>query len=172
MTASGLGEDAERAAADVRQALTELDLDWTEREPGLFSVSLPGTRKLTTECALQIGRHGLSVRAFVARNPEADHERVYRWLLQKNLTLYGVAFAIDALGDIYLSGRVSLAAVTSEEVDRLLGAVTRTSDDSFNTIVELGFADSIRREWAWRRSRGESTANLAAFTHLDPGPDS
>ena len=66
---------------------------------------------------------------------------------------------------------MSLAAVTPEEVDRLLGAVAQTSDDSFNTIVELGFADSIRREWAWRRSRGESTANLAAFTHLDPGPD-
>ena len=76
------------------------------------------------------------------------------------------------MGDIYLTGRVSLPAVTPEEVDRLLGAVARTSDDSFNTILELGFADSIRREWAWRRSRGESTANLAAFTHLDPGPDS
>lgn len=172
MTAGELDGEAERAASAVREVLTELDLEWTEREPGLFSVTLPGTRKLTTECALQIGRHGLSVRAFVARNPEADHERVYRWLLQKNLTLYGVAFAVDALGDIYLSGRVSLAAVTPEEVDRLLGAVARTSDDSFNPIVELGFADSIRREWAWRRSRGESTANLAAFTHLDPTPGS
>ncbi|HEY5785200.1 MAG TPA: YbjN domain-containing protein [Microlunatus sp.] len=170
MTSTGLGDGPERAATAVREALAELDLDWSEREPGLFSVTLPGTRKLTTECALQIGRHGLSVRAFVARNPEADHERVYRWLLQKNLTLYGVAFGVDALGDVYLSGRVSLAAVTPEEVDRLLGAVAGTSDDSFNTIVELGFADSIRREWAWRRSRGESTANLAAFTHLDPGP--
>jgi hypothetical protein len=169
VTAGELDGEAERAASAVREALTELDLEWTEGEPGLFSVTLPGTRKLTTECALQIGRHGLSVRAFVARNPEADHERVYRWLQQKNLTLYGVAFAVDALGDIYLSGRVSLAAVTPEEVDRLLGAVARTSDDSFNPIVELGFADSIRREWAWRRSRGESTANLAAFTHLDPG---
>ena len=49
-------------------------------------------------------------------------------------------------------------------------SVADTSDSSFNTILELGFAESIRREWAWRRSRGESTANLAAFTHLDPGP--
>jgi hypothetical protein len=81
-----------------------------------------------------------------------------------------VAFSLDALGDVYLSGRVALAAVTAEEIDRLLGAVAQTSDDSFNPIVELGFADSIRREWAWRRSRGESTANLAAFSHLDPGP--
>lgn len=172
MTWSGATGSAEQAAvADiVRSTLEGLELSWTEPEPGLFSVTLPGTHKLSTECALEIGRHGLSVRAFVARNPDEDHERVYRWLLQKNLTLYGVAFSVDAFGDVYLSGRISLAAVSEEEVDRLLGAVAQTSDDSFNTILELGFADSIRREWAWRRSRGESTANLAAFRHLDPGP--
>ncbi len=170
MTADRGPGESERATAVVRDVLAALELDWSETAPGLFSVTLPGTRKLTTECALQIGRHGLSLRAFVARNPDDDHERVYRWLLQKNLSLYGVGFAVDALGDIYLSGRVSLAAASAEEVDRLLGTVAQTADDSFNTILELGFADSIRREWAWRRSRGESTANLAAFTHLDPGP--
>jgi hypothetical protein len=37
------------------------------------------------------------------------------------------------------------------------------SDGSFNTILELGFATSIRREWEWRKSRGESTRNLEAF---------
>lgn len=158
------------AAAVIRGVLAELGVVWSERQPGLFSATLPGTRKLSTECALQVGRHTVSVRAFVARNPDESHERVYRWLLQKNLSLYGVSFAIDALGDIYLTGRVALPTVTAEEVDRLLGVVAQTSDDSFNTILELGFADSIRREWAWRRSRGESTANLAAFTHLDPGP--
>ena len=37
-----------------------------------------------------------------------------------------------------------------------------------NTILELGFRTSIEKEWRWRVSRGESTANLAAFTHLRP----
>ena len=55
------------------------------------------------------------------------------------------------------------------EVDRLLGTVAEAADDSFNVILELGFAESIRQEWTWRRSRVESTVNLAAFTHLDPG---
>jgi hypothetical protein len=50
-----------------------------------------------------------------------------------------------------------------------LGAVAEAADGSFNVILELGFAESIRKEWAWRRSRGESTANLTAFRHLDPG---
>lgn len=162
--------DRERAAQVVRQVLDELGLSWSEKQPGLFSVALPGTRKLSTECALEVGTYGLGLRAFVARRPDENDEGVYRWLLERNLKLYGVAFCLDALGDIYLAGRVALASVTADEVDRLLGVVADTSDSSFNTILELGFAESIRREWAWRRSRGESTANLAAFAHLDPGP--
>jgi hypothetical protein len=74
-----------------------------------------------------------------------------------------VAFAVDHLGDIYLDGRVPLSSVTPDEIDRLLGAVLTYADESFNTILELGFASSIRKEWEWRLSRGESTKNLDAF---------
>ena len=84
--------------------------------------------------------------------------------------MYAVAFAVDRLGDIYLTGKVPLEQLSRAEVDRVLGVVAATADASFD-FVELGFADSIRREWVWRRSRGESTANLEAFRHLDPGPD-
>jgi len=89
---------------------------------------------------------------------------VYHLLsLTRNLRMYGVGFALDRTGDIYLSGRLSLEAVTHDEVDRILGSVAVYCDESFNTILELGFASSIRREWRWRRSRGESTRNLDAF---------
>ncbi len=159
----------ENAISEIRAELSELDLDWAESAPGLFSVSLPGTRKLITECALQVGKHGMNLRAFVARKPDENHGGVYRWLLERNLKMHGICFALDALGDIYLTGSVPVDLVTRAEVDRLLGAVAEAADDSFNVILELGFAESIRQEWAWRRSRGESTANLAAFTHLDPG---
>ncbi len=37
------------------------------------------------------------------------------------------------------------------------------ADESFNTILELGFSSAIRKEWEWRISRGESTRNLEAF---------
>ena len=164
-----MSDPRDTAISEIRAELSELDLDWSESASGLFSVSLPGTRKLITECALEVGRHGLSVRAFVARKPDENHVGVYRWLLERNLKLRGIGFALDALGDIYLTGRIPVELVTREEVDRLLGAVAEAADDSFNVILELGFAESIRKEWAWRRSRGESTANLAAFTHLDPG---
>lgn len=154
----------------MRAALGGLDLEWSESAPGVFAVRLPGERKLVTECALEVGTHSLAVRAFVARRPEQDEAAVYRWLLEHNLKLYAVAFSLDRLGDIYLTGRLALERVSRAEVDRVLGVVAQTADGSFNAIVELGFADSIRREWAWRRARGEPTANLEAFRHLDPGP--
>jgi hypothetical protein len=53
--------------------------------------------------------------------------------------------------------------VTVDEVDRILGAVLTYADDSFNTMLEIGFGSSIRREWAWRVKRGESLRNLEAF---------
>ncbi|MDT0267561.1 YbjN domain-containing protein [Streptomyces sp. DSM 44915] len=160
-------ESAQRRCARVIEAaLREAEATWEAPEPGHYVVSLPGTRKLSTTCSLVVGRHALSVNAFVVRRPDENHEAVHRWLLERNTRLYGVAYAVDRLGDIYLTGRLPLAAITADEVDRLLGVVLENADGSFNTLLELGFAGAIRREYAWRVARGESTANLAAFRQL------
>jgi hypothetical protein len=150
----------------VERALTEAGLEWESPSDGTYVVTLPGTRKLSTTCALRVGRHSLSVNAFVIRRPDENHEAVHRWLLERNTRLYGVGYAIDRLGDIYLVGKLPLAAVTPEELDRLLGTVLEAADGSFNTLLEMGFATAIRKEHAWRTARGESTRNLQAFAHL------
>jgi hypothetical protein len=150
----------------IGEALVELDVEHTRREPGQFLVTLPGTRRLQTHCWLVIRDHALFVQAFVCRRPDEGHEAVYRFLLQRNARLYGVAYTLDRVGDIHLVGRTSFDAVSAEEVDRLLGQVLDAADNDFNTLLELGFATSIRREYAWRQDRGESTANLKAFEHL------
>ena len=159
------GPATERAAAlaTVRSVLADSELTWEEVSDGVFTVELPGERKLATPCRLDVGTHAFGVHAFVCRNPDENHERVYRWLLERNLRMFGVAFAVDHSGDVYLDGRLPLASVTEAEIDRLLGAVLSYSDGSFNTLLELGFASSIRKEWEWRRARGESTRNLEAF---------
>jgi hypothetical protein len=152
------------AAADVvRQHLTEHEIAFTEPADGVFSFSLPGERKLETAVRVDVGPHALGVHAFVCRNPDENHEGVYRWLLEKNLKLYAVAFAVDHHGDIYLDARLPLSVATPDDLDRVLGTVLSVADESFNTILELGFATSIRKEWDWRISRGESTKNLEAF---------
>jgi hypothetical protein len=159
-------EDVDAADAAVAAALAELDADHHRRGPGQFLVTLPGTNRLQTHCWLLVREHSLFVQAFVCRQPDEDHDAVYRFLLQRNARLYGVHYALDRIGDIHLIGRVGLHAVTTAELDRVLGQVLEAADGDFNTLLELGFASSIRREHAWRQERGESLANLKAFEHL------
>ena len=163
-----VGDARTSAAAVLRAALADSGLEHEEPSDFTFVVVLPGERKLTTTCSLVVGAHSLSVNAFVVRRPDENHEAVHRWLLERNTRLYGVAFALDRLGDVYLSGRLPLSGVTPEEVDRLLGSVLEAADSSFNVLLELGFSSAIRKEWAWRLSRGEPTWNLQAFRHLAP----
>jgi len=158
----------------IEQTLKAHDLTYTHHEgahggpPGLI-VELPGERRLVTNTILTIGEHSVRIEAFVCRKPDENNEGVYRFLLQRNRRLYGVAYTLDNVGDIYLVGRMALQAVTAEEIDRVLGQVLEAVDADFNTLLELGFRSSIQKEWAWRVARGESLKNLRAFEHLIDG---
>jgi hypothetical protein len=158
-----LAPEREQALAALREVFAEGDLTFTEISPTSLMVELPGEKKLQTPCRFDVGKHALEVHAFVCRKPDENFEGVYRWLLERNMKMYAVAFALDGVGDIYLDARLPLSGVTTAEIDRLLGAVLEYADGSFNTILELGFASSIRKEWDWRVSRGEPTRNLEAF---------
>jgi hypothetical protein len=155
----------------VRDALELLEVDFEEPVPGTFVAVLPGERKLRTTCSLVIGPHSVTVNAFVVRHPDEHADDVHQWLLRQNAKHPGLAYGIDPLGDVFLVGQLPLQAVSTEQIDLLLGRVLDTADSAFNTLLEIGFASSIRREWKWRVSRGESLANLAAFEHLVAEPD-
>jgi Putative bacterial sensory transduction regulator len=157
------------AAVAIEAALGELGVAWESPQPGSFLVKLEGQHKLATMTWLIAGRHSLHVEAFFCRQPDEDHARFYRFLLERNGRMYGVHFALDPAGDVYLVGRLPLAGVSTAEIDRVLGCVLTYSDENFDPALAIGFASSIRREWAWRVKRGESLANLRAFARLaDP----
>lgn len=168
---SSRGGPRELAEAVVRTWIDALDPDdQVSHEPGArpgeYVVQLPGEHKLRTTVSVIVGDHSLSVTAFVIRNPDENHEVVYRWLLERNIALRQLAFAADHLGDVYLVGRLPLSGVDVDTFDALMGEVLTAADGAFDELLVLGFLGAMRREWAWRVSRGESTRNLAAFRHL------
>ncbi len=155
----------------IERALEDRELSYRRHDGGqgrlpALLVELPGERKLKTNTLLSVGAHSVRVEAFVCRKPDENFEAVYRFLLKRNRRLYGVAYTLDNTGDIYLVGRMTLDAVTADEIDRVLGQVLEAVDSDFNTLLELGFRSSIQKEWAWRVARGESLKNLEAFEHL------
>ena len=161
--------DALPASAAIETALADLGLAYESPRPGAYLVRLEGQHKLATMTWLIVGAHSLAVEAFFCRQPDENHAAFYRFLLERSGRMYGVHFSLDPVGDVYLTGRLPLSATSTADIDRLLGCVLTYSDENFDTALELGFASSIRREWAWRVKRGESLANLQAFASLaDP----
>jgi hypothetical protein len=158
---------AEALAATIEKALGDSGVAWEQgARDGEFVVTLPGEKKLKTVVSLVAGADTLSVSAFVIRNPDENHEEVYRYLLRRNLRLPGLAYAIDSSGDVYLTGRIPAAGVDPAYLDQLLGVVLHAADDPFNDLLVLGFLTSMKKEWDWRVSRGESLRNLEAFRNL------
>jgi hypothetical protein len=163
------GDPASDAASAIGKALDGLGLPYEQPEPGAFLVKLQGTHKLATMTWLIAGQHSLQVEAFFCRQPDENHAEFYRFLLTRNARMYGVHFALDRLGDVYLTGRLPLSAATEAEIDRLLGCVLTYCDEAFDEALKIGFGTAIRREWAWRSKRGESLANLMPFKSLIDG---
>jgi Putative bacterial sensory transduction regulator len=154
------------ASGAIEAALDALGLPFEQPEPGAYLVRLEGEHKLVTMTWLIAGEHSRQVEAFFCRQPDENHALFYRYLLERSARMYGVHFALDRTGDVYLTGRLPLSAVSEPEIDTLLGCVLTYSDEMFNEALKIGFASAIQREWAWREKRGESLANLRPFADL------
>lgn len=145
-------------AAVLEGVLADNELEWEAGvNDGEYVVTLPGEKKLKTVTSLTVGENDLITAAFVIRQPDENHLDFYTFLLRRNLKLPGLAYSIDSSGDVYVGGRVPLAAVDETYLDKLLGAVLRAADEPFNDLLVLGFLTSMKKEWEWRISRGEST---------------
>ncbi len=150
-------------------ALAGLGVSYESPRPGGYLVRLPGEHKLQTMAWLIAGAHSLHVEAFFCRQPDENHAEFYRFLLEHNARMFGVHYALDPVGDVYLVGRLPLESISAAEIDRLLGCVLSFADETFDQALRIGFASAIRKEYAWRLKSGESLAHLEAFGRLTGG---
>lgn len=157
--------------AMVTSFLTSHGLEYEAIDDRSIAVVVPGEQKLKTTVSLAFGDTAVTINAFVIRRPDENTEAVYRWLLERNKKMYGLAYSVDHLGDVYLTGRFPVQSLDDVELDRIFGAISEYADGSFNLLLELGFASAIKREWQWRRQSGLPTDNLTAFRHLTEPSD-
>ena len=128
--------------AVIRATLEEREIAFDQVGESAFVVRLMGTHRLVTAVRLVVGDQSLLIEAFFVRRPDENAQEFYRFLLERNGHMYGVHFAIDAKGDVYLMGRLPLLAVTPDEIDRLLGCVLTYADETFDAALR----DRVRGE--------------------------
>ena len=150
----------------IKEFLEAAEIHWEEIDENRCVAHIPGTSKQRISIAFTVGTHYVTLESFISRNPDENHEAVWRYLLDRNRRTYVASFCTDQHGDIYLHGQLPLHAITHEEIDRVTGAIVSTSEEVFNQILELGFRNAIEKEWAWKKSLGTDASNLAAFEHF------
>jgi hypothetical protein len=107
-----------------------------EREWG---VRLPSAKRESIGAGIAVRERTLTIRSFVMRGPDRDHEGVYRRVLQKNLVTDHWRFALDGSGDVYLVADLALAGLDADALDGLLGSLCAVVDETYESIVRMGF---------------------------------
>jgi len=148
----------------ITAALRELDVRHDRLDEGAFLAALPGRDREETLVWLVAGDHGLLVESLFLRAPVHRREAVLAALLARNARSRTVAFALDAIGDVFLLGCLPYAAVATPvtmlaEVDAALGQVLAHVDEAWLQVAEVGFGPRAPQEkWgepgAGRRARG------------------
>ena len=142
------------AVAEIIEAyLSDRDVRNERVSESDWALQLRGEKKFSITVLLALRERTLQIESFFIRRAAENHADFYRMLLRANMRVYGVRFAIDDIGDVFLVGRVPLDAVNEDELDRLLGAILTTSDEMFMPAIEVGFASYLARDMAWREAQ-------------------
>jgi hypothetical protein len=103
-------------------------------------VRVRGEEKDTFTIWFHLQQRTLHYETYVMPAPEENHAVFFEHLLRRNRKLYGAAFAIGEEDAVFLVGQVDNAAVTDDELDRVLGSLYAWVEQFFRPALRIGFA--------------------------------
>jgi len=115
-------------------------------QPGTrrWFVRVRGEAKDVFTIRFHLQQRTLSYETYVMPAPEENHQRFYEHLLERNLGLFGAAFAIGEEGAIFLRGALHNELVTvDDELDRVLGSLYAWVEQFFQPALRIGYASKF-----------------------------
>ena len=123
-----------------------------------WALQLRGEHKLTIPVLITVVDDRLTFESFFMRAPLQNQDRFYDLLLRRNMRSYGVHFALDVVGDVYVVGQRACAGIDEAELDRIIGAILIEADGMFDAAIGIGFESYLAADLAWRaRDATEAT---------------
>lgn len=113
--------------------------------PDRLMVRIAGRSKDFLTIWFFVGERTLSYECYFMPDPDENHEALYRYLLMKSTEMYACRFSMAPDHDIFITGQIPIAAVTEDEVDRIVGSIYHYTDVYFKPALRIGFASYFRR---------------------------
>lgn len=139
--AAGIDQWAEIAVAE-NDAVAAVD-----REPGerRWFLRVLGEDKDTYTIRLHLRQRTLQYETYVMPGPEENEAAFYRYLLERNLELGAVTFAIGEEQAVFLTGHLAADRVTDDALDRVVGGVYAAVERCFRQALRIGFPSRVGR---------------------------
>jgi hypothetical protein len=110
-----------------------------------WALRFKGTEKDVIAIWLTLGQRTVVAESEVMPAPDAAAAEIHAFALARNLSLFGLAYAIGSEDALYLVSRLPAVAVDPSELDRLCGAFVSEIDEAYPTVMALGFPAHYRR---------------------------
>lgn len=137
----------DRLEADLDRWLAAMRADWPieaiDRDEGdvrRWFVRLRGEDKDFTTVWLTLGQRTLRYETYVMPAPEENAAQLYENLLRRNDGLVGAHFSIGIEDAVFLRGEMPTASVSAAELDRAIGTLYATVEQTFRSLLRIGFA--------------------------------
>ena len=117
-----------------------LAIDRSTEQEIRWYVRMSGEEKEFTTVWLTLGQRTLRFETYVMPAPEENAQALYETLLRRNEKLVGAHFSIGQEDAVFLRGEIPLAALNEQELDRLIGTLYSTVEQSFGSLIRIGFA--------------------------------
>ena len=124
--------------ADANPAVSGVGRD--DDAPRRWFVRMRGEAKEITTVWITLGQRTIRYETYVMPAPEENMAGLYESLLRRNEKLVGAHFAIGVEDALFLRGELPVAAVCADEVDRIVGSIYAYTEQSFPSLIRLGFA--------------------------------
>lgn len=135
-----LEADIDTWLRSAREDLPIVAIDRDEGDVRRWFVRLRGEDKDFTTVWLTLGQRTLRYETYVMPAPEENAAALYENLLRRNDQLVGAHFSIGIEDAVFLRGELPNAVVTEAEVDRAVGTLYATVEQTFQGLLRIGFA--------------------------------
>lgn len=117
----------------------ESDVEYSEQVDGRWAVRMRQSVRSATTVWWTVGDRSITAEAYVLPAPPANRSEVYRLCLLRNHRMWRCHFALDREGAVVVTGRLAVAEVNPESLDRLLGEIYEAVELSFRPLLMMAF---------------------------------
>ena len=135
-----LEADIDSWLATISETMPVEAIDRGEGDERRWYVRLRGEDKDFTTVWLTLGQRTLRYETYVMPAPEENEAALYEQLLRRNDRLVGAHFSIGIEDAVFLRGELPNHALSEPELDRAIGTLYATVEQTFRGLLRVGFA--------------------------------